>query len=165
MNIMKKFYNCCVRSHLQYAYAACCCAKNVNKIEGVQNSPLTLACGAMKNSSTEAMQVLCRVPPLKLWLEAYLITTYVKILCQPDTSPIKSIILAQLANFGSSKLIFSTQCFRMATNKHLKHYQLDKFEPLHIETMKDLLHQPPPVVQAPSGLGNGSTRTHKQAQE
>ena len=99
-----------------------------------------------------------------LCLEAYLISTNVKILRQPDTSPIKSIVLAQLANFGSSKFISSTQFFRMAANKHLKHYQLDSFEPLHIETMKDILYQPPAVVQAPSGLGNASTRTHKQAQ-
>ena len=92
MNVMKTIYNSCVRSHLQYAYAAWCCAKSVNKLEGVQNSALTLACGAMKNSSTEAMQVLCRVSPLKLRLEAYLISNYVKILSQPDTSPIKSLL-------------------------------------------------------------------------
>ena len=61
-------------------------------------------------------------------------------------------------------VLSSTQCFRMAENKHLKHCQFDKFEPLHIETMKDILYQPPAVVQAPAGLGNASTRTHKQAQ-
>ena len=106
MNVMLTLYNSCVRSYLQCIYAAWCWAKNVNKLEGVQNR-----CGVMKNSITEVMQALCRVPPLKLRLEAYLISTFVKILRQPDTSPIKSIVLAQLANFGSSKYISSTQYF------------------------------------------------------
>ena len=63
-------------------------------------------------------------------------------------------------------VLSSTQCFRMAENKHLKHCQFDKFEPLHIETMKDILYQPPAVVQVKPQLAyvtQAHARTNKRS--
>ena len=51
----------------------------------------------------------------------------------------------------------------MAAKKHMKNISLDHFEPLHIESMEDILYQPPTVIGAPPNLGNASTRTQQQS--
>jgi ribonuclease HI len=104
-----KLYKACVLPHLTYAYPAWCSVStgSLAKIESVQYQALLAASGAMKGTSSQALEVLCNVMPLRLKFEQEVMMELARIKRKSDDHPLRSLCdkLSSDANFMRHDII------------------------------------------------------------
>ena len=157
---MTTIYKCCIRPHIEFAYAVWCPAKGIDEILALQNLALRRCTGAMQGTPANALEVITGIIPLDLRLDQILLCTYLR-LSRNNKLFLNTKIELLLGNkdFMDHKILTSLHKFTMASKNLSKN--LNKVETFTQYSLEHLITPNPIAVNLDdfTKFGSSNSRT------
>ena len=157
-----ELYKCLVHPHLEYAVPAWATTseKGIQLLERVQGECLRRILGAKMHSSTEALNVISNVLPVRIRIQELCTRDYVRILQKPADSKIRTLLSSTITIRNRFTPMSYIKYLARDFQRSLGNMEIEKVDKISNELiLDDITVQLLPIA---ADLGNRNNRTLEQ---